>query len=168
MPLLCCLDWPFRSQRTCLMLAAKSGYSKVITLLMAYGAEINAQDEHGFTVSHRFFIQLLNLTWYKLHNFPLQALSVAVQQGRQEAVLTLLQLGADKTIKTKTGESPADLAAIVKNAQVPFLVLWYFQVWSRRIMPKGFILRASFVYLFVFINTCRLGVTKPAKTIARC
>lgn len=67
-----------------------------------------------------FFIQLLHLTWYKPHYFPLQALSVAVQQGRQEAVLKLLQLGADKTIKTKTGKCPADLAVIVKNAQVPF------------------------------------------------
>lgn len=37
---------------TCLMLAAKSGYIKVINLLMSFGAEINAQDNYGYTVSH--------------------------------------------------------------------------------------------------------------------
>lgn len=46
--------WPFRSQMSCLMFAAKSGYSKVINLLMSYGAEINAQDDYGYTVSHYF------------------------------------------------------------------------------------------------------------------
>lgn len=41
----------FRSQTTCLMLAAKRGYAKVINLLMSFGAEINAQDKYGYTVS---------------------------------------------------------------------------------------------------------------------
>lgn len=51
----CSLFFPsalFRSQMTSLMFAAKSGYSKVINLLMSYGAEINAQDNYGYTVSH--------------------------------------------------------------------------------------------------------------------
>lgn len=43
-----------------------------------------------------------------------------MQHGRQEAVLKLLQLGADKTLKTKTGKSPADLAAIFKKTEVEF------------------------------------------------
>lgn len=47
-----------------------------------------------------------------------QALAVAVQYGREEAVLKLLQLGADKTVRTKTGKSPADLAEISKHRQV--------------------------------------------------
>lgn len=48
-----------------------------------------------------------------------QALSIAVQYGRVEAVLKLLQLGADKTIRTNTGKSPADLAVTYKHTQVP-------------------------------------------------
>lgn len=48
-----------------------------------------------------------------------QALSIAVQYGREEAVLKLLQLGADKTIRTKKGKSPADLSVIFKHTQVP-------------------------------------------------
>ncbi|XP_068458315.1 ankyrin repeat, SAM and basic leucine zipper domain-containing protein 1 isoform X2 [Clinocottus analis] len=84
-----------RSQMTCLMLAARDGYSKIINLLVSHGAEVNAQDGSGFT-----------------------ALSIAVQYGREEAVLKLLQLGADKTLRIKTGESPADLAAKSKHAQI--------------------------------------------------
>lgn len=62
---------------------------------------------------------LLHLTWFKLFFFFFfEALSLAVQHGRQEAVLKLLQLGADKTLKTKTGKSPADLAAIFKKTEV--------------------------------------------------
>ncbi|XP_027139597.1 ankyrin repeat, SAM and basic leucine zipper domain-containing protein 1 isoform X3 [Larimichthys crocea] len=84
-----------RSQLTCLMLAAREGYSKVINLLVSHGAEINVQDSNGFT-----------------------ALSIAVQYGRVEAVLKLLQLGADKTIRTNTGKSPADLAVTYKHTQI--------------------------------------------------
>lgn len=47
-----------------------------------------------------------------------QALSLAVQYGRQEAVLKLLQLGADTTIRTKVGKSPADLAVVFNHTQV--------------------------------------------------
>lgn len=55
-----------------------------------------------------------------------QALSIAVQYGRVEAVLKLLQLGADKTIRTKTGKSPADLAVIFKYPQVPEVPVYFF------------------------------------------
>uniref|UniRef100_H2V3Y3 Ankyrin repeat, SAM and basic leucine zipper domain containing 1 n=1 Tax=Takifugu rubripes TaxID=31033 RepID=H2V3Y3_TAKRU len=95
-----------RSRMSCLMFAAKSGYSKVINLLMSYGAEINAQDDYGYT-----------------------ALSIAVQHGRQEAVLKLLQLGADKTLTTKTGKSPADLAIIIKNPQMGKILASSPHVW---------------------------------------
>ncbi|XP_034031876.1 LOW QUALITY PROTEIN: ankyrin repeat, SAM and basic leucine zipper domain-containing protein 1 [Thalassophryne amazonica] len=84
-----------RSRMTCLMLAAKNGYSKVINLLVSYGAEINVQDHNGE-----------------------KALSKAVHYGREEAVLKLLQLGADKTIKTKCGKSPADLALRFSHSQI--------------------------------------------------
>lgn len=36
---------------TCLMLAAREGYSKVINLLVSHGAELHAQDDMGCTVS---------------------------------------------------------------------------------------------------------------------
>lgn len=47
-----------------------------------------------------------------------QALSIAVQYGRKEAVLKLLQLGADKTIRTNSGKSPAELAVTLKHTEV--------------------------------------------------
>lgn len=53
-----------------------------------------------------------------------KALSLAVENGRQEAVLKLLQLGADQTLRTKAGKSPADLAVIFKHSQVPGDLLW--------------------------------------------
>ncbi|XP_008276228.1 ankyrin repeat, SAM and basic leucine zipper domain-containing protein 1 [Stegastes partitus] len=84
-----------RSQMTCLILAARDGYSKIINILVSHRADINAQDSNGYT-----------------------ALSVAVQYGREEAVLKLLQLGADKTIRTKASKSPADLAEIFKHTQI--------------------------------------------------
>lgn len=42
-----------RSQMTCLMLAAREGYCKVINLLVSHGAEIDAQDASGYTVSRK-------------------------------------------------------------------------------------------------------------------
>lgn len=104
------------------MLAAKNGYSKVINLLMSYGAEINAQDDYGYTVSQYFSSSQCILSGIN-YSFPLQALSIAVQHSRQEAVLKLLQLGADKTLTTKTGKCPADLAVIIDNPQVLLVLL---------------------------------------------
>ncbi|KAI4793902.1 hypothetical protein KUCAC02_032413, partial [Chaenocephalus aceratus] len=83
------------SRMTCLMLAAWNGRSKVINLLLAHGALINIQDGNGLT-----------------------ALSIAVQYGKEEAVLKLLQLGADKTLRNKKGKSPADLAVRFKHTQI--------------------------------------------------
>lgn len=42
----------------------------------------------------------------------------AVQYGHEAAVLKLLQLGADKSIKSKSGNTAADLAKTLKNLQV--------------------------------------------------
>lgn len=42
-----------RSKTTCLMLAAREGYTKVINLLVSHGAELDSQDGMGFTVSHK-------------------------------------------------------------------------------------------------------------------
>uniref|UniRef100_A0A673MVW9 Ankyrin repeat, SAM and basic leucine zipper domain-containing protein 1-like n=1 Tax=Sinocyclocheilus rhinocerous TaxID=307959 RepID=A0A673MVW9_9TELE len=75
-----------RSSMTCLMLAARDGYCQVINLLVSHGAELNFQNDNGLT-----------------------ALIIAVQYGREVAVLKLLQLGADKFIKTKMGKTAADM-----------------------------------------------------------
>uniref|UniRef100_A0A4W4HAT6 Ankyrin repeat, SAM and basic leucine zipper domain-containing protein 1 n=1 Tax=Electrophorus electricus TaxID=8005 RepID=A0A4W4HAT6_ELEEL len=85
----------YNSHRTSLMLAARDGYCKVINLLVSHRAELNTQDESGHT-----------------------ALMVAVQYGQERAVLKLLQLGADRSIKTKAGKTAADLAKELKQPQV--------------------------------------------------
>ncbi|KAK3549235.1 hypothetical protein QTP70_034231 [Hemibagrus guttatus] len=81
-----------RSRMTCLMLAARDGYSQVINLLVSHGAELNFQDDSGHT-----------------------ALMLAVQYGHEAAVLKLLQLGADKSIKSNAGCTAADLARSFKH-----------------------------------------------------
>lgn len=40
-----------RTQMTCLMLAAREGYSKIINLLLSHGADVDLQEENGHTVS---------------------------------------------------------------------------------------------------------------------
>lgn len=110
------------------MLAARDGYSKVINLLVSHGADINVQDGKGYTVCHGFFFLsviagLLSAytTFCAIPDASIfcQALCIAVQYGREEAVLKLLHLGADKTIRTKAGKNPADLAVMFKHPQVP-------------------------------------------------
>ncbi|XP_068572811.1 ankyrin repeat, SAM and basic leucine zipper domain-containing protein 1-like, partial [Cebidichthys violaceus] len=88
-----------RSQMTCLMLTARSGHSKVINLLVSHGADVDVRDVNGYVNGYT-------------------ALSVAVQYGREEAVLKLLQLGANKTLRTTAGKSPADLAVTFKHTQI--------------------------------------------------
>uniref|UniRef100_A0A4W5RAR1 Uncharacterized protein n=1 Tax=Hucho hucho TaxID=62062 RepID=A0A4W5RAR1_9TELE len=73
-----------RSRMTSLMLVSRDGYSQVINLLVSHGAEVNSQDENGYTV-----------------------LTVAVQYGREEPVLKLLQLGI-----------AADIDKVFKRPQV--------------------------------------------------
>ncbi|KAK0146199.1 Ankyrin repeat, SAM and basic leucine zipper domain-containing protein 1 [Merluccius polli] len=80
---------------SCLMQAARDGYSTVINLLVSHGAHVNAQDSNGYT-----------------------ALAFAAQYGRVEAALKLLQVGADKTIRTKDGESPADISLAYKHTRL--------------------------------------------------
>ncbi|KAF0040385.1 hypothetical protein F2P81_006283 [Scophthalmus maximus] len=103
------LNMADRSGMTCLMLAARDGYRKVINLLVSHGADINVQDDNGYTVGHS------SVTYADIF---CQALSIAVQYGREESVLKLLLLGADKNIRTKVGKSPADLAMIFKHPQI--------------------------------------------------
>lgn len=147
---------------TCLMLAAKSGYSKVINLLMSYGAEINAQDKYGYTVSHH--ISLVYCVWPNLnYTFLLQALALAVQHGTQEAVIKLLLFGADKTLKTNTGKCPADLAAIFEKTEVQFFddTFKKFRVYSEN---STFFQNLNMMIL-CFLHKCHPEITKPTKKI---
>ncbi|XP_043944651.1 ankyrin repeat, SAM and basic leucine zipper domain-containing protein 1 isoform X1 [Protopterus annectens] len=80
---------------TPLMLAAKEGYTQVITLLVAHGAEVNAQDINGYTA----------LTW-------------AVYCEQKSAILKLIEFGADKTLETKDGKTPAEIARRKQNSEV--------------------------------------------------
>lgn len=70
-----------------------------------------------------------------------------MQHGRQEAVLKLLQLGADKTLKTKTGKCPADLAVISKNTQVQF---FYDILKFQGIQRKQHIIPRALLWLILF------------------
>uniref|UniRef100_A0AAR2LEN0 Ankyrin repeat, SAM and basic leucine zipper domain-containing protein 1 n=1 Tax=Pygocentrus nattereri TaxID=42514 RepID=A0AAR2LEN0_PYGNA len=85
----------YSSRMTCLMLAARDDYCQVINLLVSHGAELDFQDDSGHT-----------------------ALVLAVQYGQKGAVLKLLQLGADKSIKTKAGKTAADLAKELEHPQI--------------------------------------------------
>lgn len=39
---------------TPIMYAARDGHTQVVALLVAHGAEVNAQDENGYTVRNAF------------------------------------------------------------------------------------------------------------------
>jgi hypothetical protein len=41
---------------TPIMYAARDGHPQVVALLVAHGAEVNAQDENGYTVSNIFIM----------------------------------------------------------------------------------------------------------------
>ncbi|XP_040269642.1 ankyrin repeat, SAM and basic leucine zipper domain-containing protein 1 [Bufo bufo] len=81
-PNVCC-----RKKMTAVMLAACEGHTKVVTQLVAHGADINAQDENGFT----------GMTW-------------AAHTGHKNTVLKMLELGADIRLSTKGGNTAADIA----------------------------------------------------------
>lgn len=51
-----------------------------------------------------------------------QALIIAVQYGHQGVVLKLLQLGADKSIKTKTGKTASEMAKVFNYPEVGHLL----------------------------------------------
>jgi ankyrin repeat protein len=51
-----CVSFLFLSRRlmTPIMYAARDGHTQVVALLVAHGAEVNAQDENGYTVRNAF------------------------------------------------------------------------------------------------------------------
>ncbi|KAM9816180.1 ankyrin repeat, SAM and basic leucine zipper domain-containing protein 1 isoform 1-T2 [Syngnathus typhle] len=103
------------SQMTCLMLAAKDNYCKVLNLLASHGADLNMQNANGYTVCD---IVAVPRACVRVTTVTFQALSVAVHHGREKAVLKLLQLGADSSIATTEGKSPAELALLLKHTQI--------------------------------------------------
>jgi ankyrin repeat protein len=50
------LPFLLRRRMTPIMYAARDGHPQVVALLVAHGAEVNAQDENGYTVSNIFIM----------------------------------------------------------------------------------------------------------------
>ncbi|XP_047704983.1 ankyrin repeat, SAM and basic leucine zipper domain-containing protein 1 isoform X2 [Prionailurus viverrinus] len=80
---------------TPIMYAARDGHPQVVALLVAHGAEVNTQDENGYTA----------LTW-------------AARQGHKNVVLKLLELGANKMLQTKDGKTPSEIAKRNKHLEI--------------------------------------------------
>nr|XP_020016398.1 ankyrin repeat, SAM and basic leucine zipper domain-containing protein 1 [Castor canadensis] len=80
---------------TPIMYAARDGHPQVVALLVAHGAEVNAQDENGYTA----------LTW-------------AARQGHKHVILKLLELGANKMLQTKDGRTPSEIAKRNKHLEI--------------------------------------------------
>ncbi|KAF3819294.1 hypothetical protein GH733_013444, partial [Mirounga leonina] len=80
---------------TPIMYAARDGHPQVVALLVARGAEVNIQDENGYTA----------LTW-------------AARQGHKNVVLKLLELGANKMLQTKDGKTPSEIAKRNKHLEI--------------------------------------------------
>ncbi|KAG8522996.1 Ankyrin repeat, SAM and basic leucine zipper domain-containing protein 1, partial [Galemys pyrenaicus] len=80
---------------TPIMYAARDGHPQVVALLVAHGAEVNTQDENGYTA----------LTW-------------AARQGHKNVVLKLLELGANKMVQTKDGKTPSEIAKRNKHLEI--------------------------------------------------
>jgi ankyrin repeat protein len=79
--------------------AAEDGNSDVIRFLAARGADLAATDRNG---------------WTPLHLAVDSDLDVSSQEGRRAvelpAVQTLLELGADETVRATDGATPRDIA----------------------------------------------------------
>ncbi|XP_059834264.1 ankyrin repeat, SAM and basic leucine zipper domain-containing protein 1 isoform X2 [Hypanus sabinus] len=87
------------SQMTPLMYAARQGHTQTVILLMSHGAEVNVQDDRGYTA----------LIW-------------ASSQGHKSTALKLIDFGADKTLKTKYGETAAEIAEKKHHSQLAMLL----------------------------------------------
>ncbi|XP_042728727.1 ankyrin repeat, SAM and basic leucine zipper domain-containing protein 1 [Lagopus leucura] len=84
-----------RKQMTPLMYAARKGCPHVVSLLVAHGSHINAQDENGYSA----------LIW-------------AAHHGHKNVVFMLLELGADKNLQTKDKKTAAEIAKINEHSEI--------------------------------------------------
>ena len=75
--------------------AATRGSIDEMEVLLAHGAHVNEAGEHGYA---------------PLHN--------AVEQGHLDAVLWLVAHGANMSLRNAAGETPADLARILREESI--------------------------------------------------
>ena len=131
------VDEADKLKRTALHMAAWSGNLEVLQILVRAGASLDAKAMDSFTALHfasqssaesapacvRFLAKknkgLLNMRISKGNK---SALHLAAAKGNLAVVTTLLELGADMTAKTTSGQSAADLA---KTPQVKALLTNY-------------------------------------------
>jgi ankyrin repeat protein len=119
-----------KDNRTPLMHAAIAGHPELCRVLIEGGADVNAQDKGGYTALH-FAAQNSQVLCAEAlcksgasvdiqdsyGNTPLWR-AVFSSQGRGEMIHLLLNCGADRSIKNKSGKSPLDLANTIGNYDV--------------------------------------------------
>ncbi|MCP3675940.1 MAG: ankyrin repeat domain-containing protein [Gammaproteobacteria bacterium] len=76
-------------------IAATRGLISEISTLLDHGADVNAMGEHGYTPLHD-----------------------AVEQGHIDAVKFLVEHGASVAIKNNDGDSPTELAKLLKESEI--------------------------------------------------
>jgi ankyrin repeat protein len=124
-----------RDGRTALMHAVIGDKNELIDLLIKNGADVNAQDNDGFSPLHfaaqdfrtkaaGFLLRAgaqVNLC-DKYGNTPLWR-AVFNSRGRGEVIRLLLEHGADRLLKNKSGKTPVDLANNIGNYDVKQFLL---------------------------------------------
>ena len=88
------------TKHTALLLAALYGHNNSVEAILSWRAEVNPQDQAGFT--------------------PMQ---VACQEGHLPCVLTLLRAGASLTLPNNDGTLPIHLAAQLNRIEVVKILL---------------------------------------------
>ena len=88
------------TKHTALLLAALYGHNNSVEAILSWRAEVNPQDQAGFT--------------------PMQ---VACQEGHLPCVLTLLRAGASLTLSNNDGSLPIHLAAQFNRIEVVRILL---------------------------------------------
>jgi uncharacterized protein len=116
--------------RTALMHAVIDGKDEIVDLLITHGSDVNTQDDRGFSALH-FAAQNYRVKTAEallragaavdvrdgFGNTPLWR-AVFNSQGRGEIIKLLLEHGADRQAKNKSGKSPIDLALTIGNYNV--------------------------------------------------
>ena len=131
------VDEADKLKRTALHMAAWAGNLEALQILIRAGASLDVKAMDGFTALHfaaqssaeatpaciRFLVRknksLLNMRITKGNK---SALHLAAAKGNMLAITALLELGADITAKTTSGQVPSDLA---KNPEVKKLLSSY-------------------------------------------
>jgi len=96
----------FRDE-TLLLIAAKYGRSKLCTRLIAAGIDVNYQDFQGNTALHYAVLLAKHGNYLNLRDEYNQALTA---KDRAKVVVTLLNAGANKSLKNRHGKTPEQIA----------------------------------------------------------